>query len=157
MKKFTLVIGILITSAQASEAQSLLKSVLLDPTTYAPASSGYIAEQLDWNSSQPLFRVGGTEQNARFTRERRPFGTPLDYATGNKLILRDALQNVGWSALHNLSSHVLIKNKVLGRIERAAFAVAFGYYTTAAHLRQTAANKHALCLTDGGTAWAVCR
>src|SRR5262249_33715572 len=46
---------------------SFVKDVTLDPTTYAPAIIAYDATVRDWNSSQPFFRNGFLEQNARFT------------------------------------------------------------------------------------------
>ena len=49
----------------------VLKATFLDPTTYAPAVLTYDGTMRDWNTSQPFFRNGFLEQNARFTRSGR--------------------------------------------------------------------------------------
>jgi hypothetical protein len=36
----------------------LAKDVILDPTTWVPASVSFTATRLDWNSSQVFFRQG---------------------------------------------------------------------------------------------------
>ena len=66
-----------VVSAQSDTQQppfvwSVAKSVLLDPTTYAPAAMSYTALRMDWNSSQPLFRAGYVEHNYLFTVSGRP-------------------------------------------------------------------------------------
>jgi hypothetical protein len=85
-------------SAQSSESAgdnnsfwNISKSVLLDPTTYAPAGISYTATRLDWNTSQPFFARGFIERNPRFTITGLPNDVPLSHADGNKRILTDTL------------------------------------------------------------------
>ena len=83
-----------IASAQSETPQppfvwSVAKSVLLDPTTYAPAALSYTALRMDWNSSQPLFRAGYVEQNHLFTVSGRSNDTPIGTA-------QETEKSAGW-------------------------------------------------------------
>src|SRR5712691_7913705 len=84
-----------IVSAQTETRPNIVldftKSVLLDPTTYAPAALSYTSQRMDWNSSQTLFKAGWMEHNSRFTVSGRSDDTPISYEAGNGQIRRAAL------------------------------------------------------------------
>ena len=86
---------------------SLVKSVVLDPTTYAPAVLGYTSTRLDWDSSQIFFQRGFAEHNPEFTVSGRPDGVPLGYAAGNRKILNVSLVVLGTSAINNAGARLL--------------------------------------------------
>jgi hypothetical protein len=62
-----------VTSASAQDpvrptpAVDIVKRVVLDPTTYAPAVISYEGHHLDWKSSQVFFQHGFLEHSAEFT------------------------------------------------------------------------------------------
>jgi hypothetical protein len=84
----------------------VIKSTLIDPTTYAPAIIFYDATLRDWNSSQPLFQAGFVEHNERFTISGRADDFPLSYGAGHSKIVADSLQLMAVSAAHNAASHL---------------------------------------------------
>jgi len=128
------------------------KSLVLDPTTYAPAAIAFDATMRDWNSSQPLFQLGYKEHNARFTVSGWPDDTPIGYAAGRRQILKDSLAILQVSLVNNATSRlidrVLIAKhpehrtlfRTLGWIERVGFASFMSYHMSAAHYRQTQLN-----------------
>jgi hypothetical protein len=138
--------------AQSENKPSLLsdvaKRVALDPTTYAPALLGYDATVRDWNSSQPFFRYGFVEHNARFTVSGRPDDVAMGYQAGRQKILGDAWGNLQMSLVNNAASaifeHVLIEKypdhpklvRTLGWVERIGFASFMSYQLSAEHYRQ---------------------
>lgn len=126
----------------------LARQVTLDPTTYAPAATLYGSMRLDWTSSQPFFRNGYAEDNARYTRNGLPHDVPISYADGNRRILRDAVAVLPMSLAHNATNRVverlLIERfpnhrrlvRTLGWIERISFGSYMSYRLSAAHFRQ---------------------
>ena len=133
--------------------RELVRDVAGDPTTYAPSGIAYVATRLDWASSQPLFRHGFVEGNARFTVSGYAHDVPIDYDAGTRRILIDALKNLGPSLANNFASrvveHTLIQRypthkrlvRTLGWVERISFAAAMSYHLSAAHFRQWRANE----------------
>jgi hypothetical protein len=131
----------------------IAKRVLLDPTTYTPAIVAYDATMRDWNSSQPFFRNGYLEQNPRFTISGRSNDVPLSYEAGHKRILKDALFHVQLAAAHNtienVVERVLVERfpekrklwRVLGWIERGAYASYSAYVLSEQHYRQWRYNE----------------
>src|SRR5688572_6517776 len=83
------------TSAQevdrSSAVADVVKGVVFDPTTYAPALVSFDATMRDWNTSQPFFRNGYVEHNARFTVSGRPNDTAVSYTVGRNQIFKDTL------------------------------------------------------------------
>ena len=49
---------------ESSAVADVIKGVVFDPTTYAPAVISYDATMRDWNTSQPFFQNGYVERNA---------------------------------------------------------------------------------------------
>jgi hypothetical protein len=152
---------LVLVTAQSSYAQEerpsspfgdVVKGVIFDPTTYAPAIISYDATMRDWNTSQQFFQLGYLERNARFTVSGLPNGIPLDYEAGRRQILRDSLTALGLSAVQNLTSraverallaqhperHKLVKT--IGWIQRIGLASLMSYNLSAAHYRQAAYN-----------------
>jgi hypothetical protein len=129
------------------------KSVVLDPTTYAPATLSYTSMRMDWDSSQPLFRNGWVEQNRRFTLSGRPNDRPVSYAEGNNRIRNMALLHLQESIVNNAAAHIFERVlsekypehrklfKVLSWVERIAFASYVSYMASANHFRQTERNR----------------
>lgn len=138
---------------QSSFVSSVTKSVLFDPTTYAPAAIAYGATLQDWNSSQPLFNHGFYEHNARFTISGRPDDVPMGYADGHRRILRDALANLQMSLVNNATDSVIERLliakhpehrklfRVLSWAERISFASYMSYRLSADHFRQVKLNE----------------
>src|SRR3954451_21192193 len=98
---FVLVLAIVGVPAAAFAQESrpnpvgdIAKAVLLDPTTYAPATLSYTSQKMDWNSSQALFRAGWVEHNSRFTLSGRADDVPIGLEAGNRQIRRDALMHL---------------------------------------------------------------
>src|SRR5205809_1025800 len=82
-----------VASAQEREPSivgNAIKTTFLDPTTYTPAMLVYDGTMRDWNTSQPFFRNGFVEQNARFTRSGRSNDLAISYDAGRTQILRDS-------------------------------------------------------------------
>jgi hypothetical protein len=132
--------------------KKIAKQVVVDPTTYAPSAIMYTSMRLDWSSSQPFFRRGFLEANARYTRSGLPRDTPLSYEDGNKQILLDSLALMPIMAANNAASRSLeqlligrypSKSKLvrtLGWIERVGVASYLSYRFSAQHFRQWQAN-----------------
>jgi hypothetical protein len=154
---FAALIGILIplpvsAQEQPSPIGDTVKSVIFDPTTYAPAIIAYDATMRDWNTSQPFFRNGYMEHNQRFTLSGRPNDIPMSYADGQRRILTDALVNLQMSVVNNVADQLFERMllarfpehrkvvKTLGWIERATFASCMSYQLSAQHYRQAAMN-----------------
>jgi hypothetical protein len=132
---------------------SVAKSVLLDPTTYAPAALSYSALHMDWNSSQALFRAGYVEQNHLFTVSGRPNDIPIGYGAGNKKIRRMALVHLEESLANNIAANVFERVlaekyprhrklfKTLSWVERIAFSSYVSYLASANHFKQARLNQ----------------
>jgi hypothetical protein len=129
------------------------RQIALDPTTYAPSIIAYEATKLDWDTSQVFFRNGYVEGNARFTMNGLPNSTPISYSQGNHKILMDSLGILGGSMANNFverSFEQLLMERypdhpklvrMLGWIERSAFAGYWSYRLSAAHFHQWEQNK----------------
>jgi hypothetical protein len=146
-----------IASAQDETDSSLFwdvaKSVVLDPTTYAPATLAYTSMNMDWSSSQALFRNGWVEQNHRFTVTGRPNDTPLSFDTGNKKIRHMALLHLQESVINNVATNIFERVlaekypnhrklfKTLSWVERIAFASYVSYAASANHFKQAQRNQ----------------
>ena len=134
--------------APRSLVPDVVKQVLLDPTTYAPAIVAWSATRLDWQTSQVFFQHGWTEHNARFTASGLGDDTAMSYGAGNRQILTDAFANLQISLVNNASSRVmeglLIPRypshrrllRAVGWIERSAMASYLSYRLSADHFRQ---------------------
>ena len=134
-------------------AWDVARAVLIDPTTYAPALIAHEAMRQDWKTSQVLFAHGWLEQNSRYTVTGRVNDIPVSYRDGTHRIRADALTILRHSAVNNVSAAIaermLIarypKRKALIRtlswVERVAFASILTYTNSAAHFRQTSANR----------------
>ncbi len=161
MKRFALLAMMILTptiaSAQAETDTNLFwdvtKAVVLDPTTYAPATLSYTSMKMDWDSSQTLFRHGWVEQNHRFTVSGRPNDLPISFADGNAKIRNMALLHLQESIINNTAANlferVLAERypqhrklfKVLSWVERIAFASYVSYAASASHFKQTERNR----------------
>jgi hypothetical protein len=131
----------------------VIKSTVLDPTTYAPAILNYDSTIRDWNTSQPFFQNGFVERNARFTLSGRANDRAISYSAGRAKILHDALGVLAVSAIHNASTRVIERAlierhperrtmiKTFGWIERIAVASVLSYKLSAAHYRQWKHNE----------------
>ncbi len=129
------------------------KSVVLDPTTYAPAVVSYTSLKMDWNSSQPLFRNGWLEQNHRFTLSGRANDLPVSVGEGNSRIRKMALMHLQESVVNNVAANIferVLANrypqhrklfKVLSWAERIAFASYVSYVASANHFKQAERNR----------------
>jgi len=154
---FAALIGIFVPlSVSAQEQHSpigdTVKSVIFDPTTYAPAIIAYDATMRDWNTSQPFFRAGFVEHNERFTLTGRPNDVPMSYEDGQRRILTDALVNLQMSVVNNVADRLFERMllsrfpqhrklvKTLGWIERVSFASYMSYQLSAQHYRQAGLN-----------------
>jgi hypothetical protein len=141
------------TGGRSNLALDLTKAVLLDPTTYVPATLSYTSQRMDWNSSQVLFNAGWVEHNARYTVSGRPDDTPLSYAAGNNQIRRDALAHFQESVVNNLSTQIFERVlaqkypqhrkllKTLSWVERISFSSYVGYMASANHFSQVQRNQ----------------
>jgi len=137
---------------QPSAVADIVKGVVFDPTTYAPALISFDATMRDWNTSQPFFRNGYVERNARFTVSGLPNDTAVSYAVGRNQILKDTLATFGTSAVQNLSSRLVERAllakypdhrkmvKTIGWIQRIGVASFMSYQLSAAHYRQARDN-----------------
>jgi hypothetical protein len=146
-----------VASAQSETESSLFwdvtRSVVLDPTTYAPAVLSYTSMKMDWESSQPLFRNGWVEQNHRFTVTGRPNDLPISFADGNRKIRNMALLHLQESVINNAAANlfdrVLAERypqhrklfKTLSWIERIAFSGYVSYLASANHFKQAERNR----------------
>jgi hypothetical protein len=137
---------------QSSGFAEVVKGVVFDPTTYAPAAISYDATMRDWNTSQIFFRNGFVEHNPRFTMTGRPDGRAISYDAGRSLILKDTLRTFAISAAQNATSRIVEQAllerypehrtmvKTIGWIQRIAIGSALAYHLSAAHYRQAAVN-----------------
>jgi hypothetical protein len=146
-----------VASAQSETDSSLFwdvtRSVVLDPTTYAPAVLSYTSMKMDWESSQPLFRNGWVEQNHRFTVTGRPNDPPISFADGNRKIRNMALLHLQESVINNAAANLfdrVLANrypqhrklfKTLSWIERIAFSGYVSYLASANHFKQAERNR----------------
>jgi hypothetical protein len=153
-----------VASAQSESDSSVFwdvtKSVVLDPTTYAPATLAYTSLKMDWDSSQVLFRNGWVEQNYRFTITGRPNDKPISYADGNRKIRQMALLHLQESVINNVAANVFDRVlsakypqhrklfKTLSWIERIAFSSYVSYLASSKHFKQARRN-HELALQYG--------
>ena len=131
----------------------LARSVLIDPTTYAPAALSYGAQRLDWKTSRVLIDHGWLEQNPRFTVSGRPNDVAISYAAGNKKIRREALaqlqQSVTANLLIGIGERILVaKYPEHGKLFRAlswggriTAASWMAYLASAEHFRQIGTNR----------------
>jgi hypothetical protein len=139
--------------APRSLVPDVVKQVLLDPTTYAPAIVAWTATRLDWQSSQVFFQNGWSEHNARFTVSGLGDDTAMGYGAGNRQILTDAFANLQVSVVNNVSSRVMEDVlmprhpkhrqliRAIGWIERSAMASYLTYRLSAGHFRQWQENE----------------
>lgn len=130
-----------------------IRRIVLDPTTYAPAAIVYTSLHLDWKSSQPMFRAGYVETHSGYTRSGLANDVPVGYAEGQRRNLNVALNLLGRSIANNAVSSVveraLIEKaprhrkliRVLGWIERTAFASYFSYVLSEQHFQQWKKNE----------------
>jgi len=153
----TMLVASSTVSAQERDGTSfvpdLVKKVVLDPTTYAPAIVAWEATRLDWRSSQVFFQNGWLEHNPRFTVSGNSEGTAIGYAAGNRLIFRDSIANLQLSLANNVSErvmeHLLMPRypshrkllRTIGQIERVAMASYLSYLLSAGHFGQWQANE----------------
>lgn len=152
-----LVLAPTLASAQSETDSSFFwdvtKSVVLDPTTYAPATIAYTSLKMDWDSSQVLFRNGWVEQNHRFTVTGRPNDKPISFDDGNRKIRQMALLHLQESVINNVAANVFERVlsskypehrklfKTLSWIERIAFSSYVSYLASANHFRQAQRNR----------------
>jgi hypothetical protein len=137
----------------ASFVPVVIKKVILDPTTYAPAIVAWEATRLDWRSSQIFFQHGSFEHNPGFTVSGRGDDTAIGYAAGNRQILTDAIANLQVSLINNASERVVEHRlmpryphhrkllRTIGRIERSAVASYWSHRLSAGHFRQWQENE----------------
>ena len=133
-------------------AWDVARAVLMDPTTYVPAIVSYEVMMKDWNSSQVLFAHGWLEVNPGFTSSGLTGDVPVSYDEGKRLIGRESLVILQYSALNNVAvgigERLLIAKypqrrtliRTVSWIERIAYASVMTYLNTGEHLRQARAN-----------------
>ena len=138
---------------RSSAVADIAKGVVFDPTTYLPALISYDATTRDWNTSQPFFRHGYLERNARFTLSGLSNDTAVSYVVGKNQILQDTLATFGTTAVQNLSSrlveHALLAKypehrkmvKTIGWIQRVGVVSLTSYRLSAAHYKQAGHNR----------------
>jgi len=131
----------------------IAKSVLFDPTTYAPATLSYTSQRMDWKTSQALFNAGWMEHNARYTVSGRPDDKALSYEAGMRQIRRDALMHLQESIVNNVSAHIFEHAltqkypehrklfKTLSWLERISFSAYVGYLASVDHFHQVTRNQ----------------
>jgi hypothetical protein len=137
----------------ASFVTDVVKKVVFDPTTYAPAIVAWEATRLDWRSSQIFFQNGSLEHNPRFTASGLRDDTALGYAAGNRRIFMDSIATLQLSVVHNVSERVMERLliprypnhprllRTIGWIERNAMASLWSYQLSARHFRQWQENE----------------
>jgi hypothetical protein len=128
------------------------RGVLLDPTTYAPATLAYTMQRLDWKSSQVFFEHGWLEQNKQFTVSGRPNDVPISYRAGVRVIRMNAFSIFQASVVNNLAAGAgerLLRARyptrrrlwrTIGWVERIGFASYLSYVSSAEHWRQMKRN-----------------
>jgi hypothetical protein len=123
---FRVVVGLVLLVAQPtparaddwpSAARSVFVQLVTDPTTFAPAITSYTAERLDWNSSQVCFVQKFVERNPQFTISGLPNDVPIGYAAGQRVILRNSLEDPGASLINNMTA-AIIERTLLARHPR---------------------------------------
>jgi hypothetical protein len=131
----------------------VVKHVVLDPTTYAPALLGYDATLRDWKSSQPFFQNGYVERNPRFTVSGLAADRAIGYEAGRQQIQRDAWANLQMSLVNNATNavidHLLVNRypehakllRTIGWVERIGFASFMSYRLSGEHYRQWRLNE----------------
>ena len=131
----------------------LVRSVLVDPTTYAPAAAAYESKLWDWKTSQPLLRHGWLEQNPRFTVSGLPNDVPKSYGAGRREIGRQTLLTLQLSVTNNLVAGICERTlgaaypthrklvRTLSWVERLAAASLLSYAESVEHLRQGRRNQ----------------
>jgi hypothetical protein len=136
----------------SSAVADVIKGVVFDPTTYAPALISYDATMRDWNTSQPFFQNGYYERNSRFTLTGLSNDRPVSYLVGRNQILKDTLTTLGVSAMQNATSRIVEQAlmakypnhrkvvKTIGWIQRIALASVMTYQLSTPHYRQAAIN-----------------
>ena len=158
---YTIVAAFVLFNAQLVFAQEdkrpsafadIVKGVMFDPTTYAPAVISYDSTMRDWKTSQPFFQSGFVEHNARFTVSGRPDDTAVSYGEGRNRILKDAVAVFGVSAAQNVTSriveHALLARypdhrkvvKTIGWLQRISVASLMSYHLSSAHYSQAEVN-----------------
>ncbi len=134
----------------ASFVPDVVKNVILDPTTYAPAIVAWTATHLDWPSSQIFLQNGSVEHHARFTVNGRGDDTTIGYASGNRQIVADAIANLQLSLVDNVSARVVQRllmpryphhRTLLRTIGEKCDGVVWSYRQSAGHFRQWRANQ----------------
>jgi hypothetical protein len=135
-----------------SSLATIVKQVVLDPTTYAPAVIAYDATVQDWNTSQPLFQHGFMESNPRFTISGLPNDVPVSYSEGMRRIASDAAGNLGMSLFNNFTDRIVERTLMMrypdhrkmirsvNWIERVAFSASMSYVLSIQHFRQAQSN-----------------
>jgi hypothetical protein len=131
----------------------IVRGVLIDPTTYAPAVLSYEAQRWDWKTSQVLLERGWLEQNPRFTISGRPNDVPMTYEAGTRQIRKEALARLQWSVTNNLATgiceRVLIARypnhgklvRTISWIERISVSSYMSYLASIEHFRQVSKNR----------------
>jgi hypothetical protein len=140
----------------SSFVPDVVKRVVLDPTTYAPAIVAWIATRLDWKSSQIFFRNGFVEENPRFTISGRRADTAISYAAGNRRIVGDAVTDLQFSVINNAAGQVIERIlrqrypdhprlvRAIGWIERSSMASYWSYRLAEGHFRQWQDNERGI-------------
>ncbi len=146
-------------SAQAEQPEharfvpAIVKSVALDPTTYAPGLITYGAMRLDWNSSQVFFRNGYVEQNADYTITGASNSASVSHGAGNLRIAADSVAILQLSLAHNVTARIFERAmagrypthgkliRVIARVERIAAGSYLSYAMSAMHFRQWRKNE----------------
>lgn len=131
----------------------IIRSVALDPTTYAPGLITYGAMRLDWDSSQVFFRNGYVEQNAGYTISGISNTTSISRRAGNQRLARDSMTVLQVSLVHNAAERIIERGlarrypthrklvRVAGRIERIVAGAYLSYAMSAMHFRQWRKNE----------------
>lgn len=109
---WAMVVALVPICAHAQDEQTrvvwdVTRGVLLDPTTYTPATLAYTAQRLDWKSSQVFFEHGWLEQNGLFTVSGRSNDVPISYRAGVRVIRANALSMLRASVVRYVSSRSL--------------------------------------------------
>ena len=138
----------------SSLVSDIVRGVVFDPTTYAPAMVTYGATRLDWESSQVFFQLGFVEHNARYTVSGVSDSAAISHRAGNRRITTDSLAVLlKLSLVHNITERaierVLIRRypnhqkffRVVGLVERIVGASYLSIALSAKHVRQWQENE----------------
>jgi len=129
------------------------KDVVLDSTTYGPFGASWLSKQLDWNSSQVLFRNGYVEDNPDFTINGLSHDKPVGYWSGNARIVRVSLPVLQLSLVNNMLTSAIERMliyhypehrkfiKALGWVEKIAVSGYISYKYSHGNFRQWQINK----------------